>query len=533
MDTRGTLLDALACGAAAGATGRRRAAEQRGAEDAAITLAVLARGRPDNCAALVADARVVPALAAAICSRHADGAVVEAAMFATAIIVSYCPAEATGEPVDSLVRLGALDAAVQRLSAGGRFGGTSAFLIKALVQERHEGVAGAAVAAGALPQLLALLADADDTTAVEAAAALVAVIYPAGSPSAAAAVDAGAVRALVEQLGRAGGPSESLIVNALIILTLLAQTTTGADRLVADGALPHVVGLLRSPDQDVAPYAVNCLAAAMESRSGGVAAEALLANVMAGPALAALLQSPNGDTPFTTAATLGEALRWALASGSPEASRHAGGLAAAVCRAGAVPRLVELLRTTLEGGQRRALAVSLARAVALVCNVDAAAAREALGAGAWPEACRAVVHQDARTESADEQLVAQSLSLLANLAPHLRNAAPCPAAAAEPGLAAALGRALGRVAARALPGSGGRLLHVTKLAGDASAVLEAAVEGPDGAQRAAEFVDAGGAGHLVRHHRRGRWDLWEALGRARMWAHTLARVRLQVGTPLS
>jgi hypothetical protein len=70
MDIRSTttpLLDALARGTAAGAS----AAAKRDAAEAAACL---------DSAALAADARVVPALAAAACSRHADGAVVEPAM---------------------------------------------------------------------------------------------------------------------------------------------------------------------------------------------------------------------------------------------------------------------------------------------------------------------------------------------------------------------------------------------------------------------------------------------------------------------
>jgi hypothetical protein len=80
MDQRASLsqlLDALARGAAAGAT----AAERRGAMAAAESLRCLA---PANCTSLLADARVGPALAAAICSRHADGAVVQQAMRAAA-----------------------------------------------------------------------------------------------------------------------------------------------------------------------------------------------------------------------------------------------------------------------------------------------------------------------------------------------------------------------------------------------------------------------------------------------------------------
>jgi hypothetical protein len=94
--------------------------------------------------------------------------------------------------------------------------------------------------------------------------------------------------------------------------------------------------------------------------------------------------------------------------------------------------------------------------------------------------------------------VAVSVSLLADLAPHLRDGTPRLAAAAEPGLVPALARALGRAAGRGPPDSQALLGNDAEMAGNAAAVLEAALEGADGAQRAAEFVHAGGAGHLVR-----------------------------------
>jgi hypothetical protein len=146
MDMRGTitpLVDALARGTAAGASARAR----RSAREAAESLDSLARGRPEDCAALVADARVVPALAAAICSRHADGAVVAGAAYAAATLVAEGPAAARREQQDALVRLGALEAAVRRLSEGGR---AAAALVATLVVGRPD-VASAAVAAGALP----------------------------------------------------------------------------------------------------------------------------------------------------------------------------------------------------------------------------------------------------------------------------------------------------------------------------------------------------------------------------------------------
>jgi hypothetical protein len=100
-------------------------------------------------------------------------------------------------------------------------------------------------------------------------------------------------------------------------------------------------------------------------------------------------------------------------------------------------------------------------------------------------------------------LVASSLSLLADLAPHQRDGAPRPAAAAEPGLVAALAPD-----ARALPSHDAA---TTGAAAAAASVLEATLEGADGARRAAEFVRAGGGGHLVRAR-----QLWVAgvLGRA-------------------
>jgi hypothetical protein len=109
------------------------------------------------------------------------------------------------------------------------------------------------------------------------------------------------------------------------------------------------------------------------------------------------------------------------------------------------------------------------------------------------------VQHESRADRADPLLL-NSLSLLAIFGPHLRDAAPRAAAAVEPGLVAALARTLGR-AARVPPGADGTpaALGTSMLtAGRAAAVLEATLAGSGGAQRAAEFVHAGGAGHLVR-----------------------------------
>jgi hypothetical protein len=521
MDGRGTpLLDALARAASAGA----------GATDAQrdAWLICLNRGSHLNYGMLAADPRVVPALAAAICSRHAADAVVEQAMGLAAdlLAVAHCPAAARRAQQDSLVHLGALRAAVQRLSAGGRVGGAAAALGGALADERPE-VAGAAVAAGALPRLVALLGDADGSTAHGAAAALAYVAGRAGrdgTPTAVAAVDAGAVRAAAELLGRPGLSAASLVVG-LKLLGRLVPTPAGGERLVAEGALPHVVRLLRSPAWAVADHAVACLISATSSDSWGPVAEALLADATAGPALLPLLLRPDGDAPFCAACVLGATVDWALPDRSPEALRQAGGLAAAARRAGAVPRLVELLRA-LEGEQRRfsITAFHPLGVLATLCLANAAAAREALRAGAWPEACRVLItEQDACGNRADERLVALSVSLLASLVLGFRDGAPRPAAAAaEPGLCAALARALGRAVAP-LRGDPAALDRNARLvaAGRAAAVLEEALRGSDGAQRAAEFIHAGGAGHLVRAGLRwvigvlGKGDLGPGLE----WAH--------------
>jgi hypothetical protein len=375
---------------------------------------------------------------------------VEKAANAAASLVEGCPAAAQREQQDALVRLGALEAALQRLSAGGSCGHAAAGLVAILVLGRPD-VAGAAVAAGALPGLVALLGDADEMAAHAAAVALYAVVDGGGPPIAAAAVDAGAVRALAERLGRPGVGGAFVDV-ALYILSPLARTPAGAERLVADGALPHVVGLLRSPARDVADAALACLNNASDSPSWCPVAEALLADATAGPALVALLLQP-GLAPVRVALVLSRTMVWAQLLGGPEALRQAGGLAAAVRRAGAVPRLVGLLRAPPEGAWRRFSATCVLGGLDEVCHFDAAAAREALGAGAWQEACRALMRQDACGHREEQTIVALSLSLLAELAPHLRDAAPRPAAAAGPGLVAALARAVGHAAARGPPGA--------------------------------------------------------------------------------
>jgi hypothetical protein len=509
------LLDALARGAAAGAGARA----QRRAADAAASLADLPRGGPEDYAALAADGRVAPALAAAICSRHA--CVAEAAMAAAAELLSSCPAAAKAEQVDALVCLGALQAAVRRLSAGGRGGGVAAFLVRALALGRPDDVVGAALAAGALPRLVALMGDADEPSVVQAATTLLYVAGPVGSPVAADAVDAGAVGAVVRLLGRLPGLSAGLLSALLLILGKLARAPAGGERLVADGALPHVVRLLRSPARREAEEAVFCLYVATGSPSWGAVAEALLADAAAGPALIALMLGADGDVPCRTASILGTITEWARIFGSQEALGRATGLAAAARRAGAVPRLVEVLRTPLEGEMRRGFTINF---LAPVCHVDPAAAREALAAGAWPEACRVLVEQDALAERAEEGLAAQSLSLLAALARRLDDGAPRPAA--EPGLVAALARVLGRVAARRAWLSSRSPVFDPGMAAMAAAVLEAVLEGSDGAQCAAEFVDAGGAGHLVRAGQ--RWGSLGSVGRGglglvKAWAHILTR----------
>jgi hypothetical protein len=144
-----------------------------------------------------------------------------------------------------------------------------------------------------------------------------------------------------------------------------------------------------------------------------------------------------------------------------------------------------------------------------VCGFDAAAAREAFDAGAWPEACRVLLEEHARADRADQVLFDLSLSVLAELVPHSRGGAPRPATAAQPGLAAALAGALGRAAgARAPLGGQAPWDEDAQRAADAVAVLEAVLAGSDGAQRAVEFVDAGGAGHMVRGALgKGAWAL--------------------------
>jgi hypothetical protein len=122
------LLDALERAAAEGAS----EPAQRDAMIAAARLADLARDRPDNCAALVADARVVPALAAAICSRHADGAVVEAAMAAAGDLIEGCPDAAVFELLEALVRLGVFEAAADFVDEQGHYGGAAGFLVDIL-----------------------------------------------------------------------------------------------------------------------------------------------------------------------------------------------------------------------------------------------------------------------------------------------------------------------------------------------------------------------------------------------------------------
>jgi hypothetical protein len=469
------------------------------------------RAAPTQCAALLANARAVPALAAAVCSRR--GAMVEQAMVASAQLVFDSPTAARRGLQDTFVRLGALEAAVQRLSAGGRVGGAAAGLVGASADGRPNDVARAAVAAGALPGLVAQR-DADDWAATQAAVALNKLcVGRFASPAAAAAVDAGAVRALAAGLLGRAGVSVARLCAALRLLAWLARTPSGAERLVADGALPHIVRLLRSPARRVANGAVLCLSAAFPPGRGGAVAEALLADAAAAPAILALLLGRDGDAPFHAACVLGRVLGWAL-FGGPEASPHARGLAAAARRAGTVPRLVELLRATREGDRRRSFAPFVMAALTHVCEVDAAAAREALGAGAWADASRIVVEQDASPQRADSNLLEMSVSLLSDLAPHLCDGAPRPAAAAaEPGLVAARARALGRASDRGPLGTRALSHDDATTARNAAAVLEAVLEGADGAQRAAEFVDAGGAGHLVRAGQRrgrrpgGRWGL--------------------------
>jgi hypothetical protein len=280
---------------------------------------------------------------------------------------------------------------------------------------------------------------------------------------------------------------------------LVLLPAAGAERLVTDGALPHIVRLLRSPDRRASDHAVTVLAVATTIRGFSAVAEALLADATAAPALVSLLPNTVSQAPFLAACVLGRTLEWALESGSPEASRRAGGLVAAVRRARSVPRLVQVLRSTLEVGleRRNATAVGVMASLALVCHMDADAAREALGAGAWPEACGEVLKQNAQAHGANDGMLALSLSLLADLVPHLRGGAAIPSAAAAPGLVPALARSFSRAPA-GVPHDTLAVCCDAGIAGNAAAVLVAALSGSDAPQRAAEFVQARGASYLVR-----------------------------------
>jgi hypothetical protein len=488
------LLDALARGTAAGAGETAVVC----AVSAAACLQTLASGGPASCAALLRDARVMPALAAAIGSSHADGEAVAWAMAAASGLLSACPDAARHEQQDSLARLGALEAAVRRLSAGGFCGGAAALLVGTLALARPDDLASAAVAAGALPGLVALLGDAGEPSVVSAATALGEVVGLPGSPIAAAAVDAGAVPALAALLRRAGR-SDAWLAPTLNVIALLSSSPTGAERLAADGALPVVAALLRSPAPGAADSAVFVLAAAVGAGSFEAVADALLADAGTAPVLLALLlgNTPaegGSDTPGNAARVLGAMASRASSLGSPEAEGQALGLLAAIRRAGAVPRLVELSRAAL--GQELQRATGAMEALFAVCSADEAAANEALDAGAWQVSCRILAEgSSASGPCFDDGLLGTVVSVLAALKSD-RCRAPMPATAAEPGLVAALVQCLGRVAAR--QASGNPLSSDSVVAGNAAVVVFDALEGVNGAQCAVEFVHAGGARHLVR-----------------------------------
>jgi hypothetical protein len=296
--------------------------------------------------------------------------------------------------------------------------------------------------------------------------------------------------------GRGAAPAPAPSINALHALML--QSLTEAVQLEAvyeNCTLPSMVKQLRSPAPGAACGAVSALAAAMCEAHWGAAADALLADTGTVPVLLALLSgrapAADGRTPFDAARVLGAMLHRARSTAGGEAGASVLRLVGAMRGSGAVPRLVELLRDAHGDELRRA--TGAAEALGQVCSLHDAAASEALGAGAWQVACRILAEGSPRFDE-EEHLEDRLVSVLANLVPSRRRA-PLPATATEPGLAAALAHALGRVAARQ---SSGKPLHDDYVVvNNVAKVIVDALECLDGAQCAAEFVRAGGARHLV------------------------------------
>jgi hypothetical protein len=336
----------------------------------------------------------------------------------------------------------------------------------------------AAVAAGCLPPLVAQCESPDALVAM-ASANVLCKIVSAGAPLAAAAAAAGAAPALAGLLrsGAALGRGVHGAFGVRCALPALAAVTShdeAVGHLAASGALGRMAAWLRQPDTtDVAAFACDFLIGSSDARLRALAADPAVV-----PALVAVMTA---DAPAATRDVAVGAQILALAMLGRMAAETAGALnwwegapphaiPAALRRAGGVPKMVALLRASLDaiaadgaaaaGGDahHRRLAAFAMTAVASLAGADPASCAEALAGGALPVLARAAALAPAARAGAPPDgvvlhLLERSMSALCAVVygggPHAARAA-----AEQPGLAASLGSGARGRDERVLPGRG-------------------------------------------------------------------------------
>jgi hypothetical protein len=357
-----------------------------------------------------------------------------------------------------------------------------------------------------LPPLVAMCCGADGARAAWAAQALAVQLTSEDAQTLAAAVAAGAPRALAHVLGR-GDVSDDALEAALSAVTVLCTTTPpGAEAFLAAGGLPAAAALLRSAAPAVSGAAVMALLSATDTSDA--AKRWLAADVGAVAALTALMEPPAaaGGGPFADGRPYNAAALLCRLSAPALHGQHSllprTPVAAAVVRAGGVPLAVGILRGVLEGGDPRQSAMGsalLVRRLAVFCAGEAAALRAARDAGALPLVARAL----ARAAKRPEPEHAATLDAIAGYLHDLMAASPADdvaALASRPALPAALAAALGRAAGGAAAGECSPR-DAQDLAQSAVAVLLLLLllhGAPPGHAAASSFARAGGAAHLVR-----------------------------------
>jgi hypothetical protein len=369
-------------------------------------------------------------------------------------------------------------------------------------------MAGRDPSAADVPRLVARLGGASGEAAAESAVALYyRMTDEDGADVLAAAVAAGAPRALARVLARDDMPSDG-IEAALNAVTELCDAEGAVDEWAAAGGARLACALLRSPSALVNGSAVVALLAAVDvsdavrlELAGDEAALAAVAALMARPPPG---PDPGGQRPFYAAELLVSLATEALPVGRGAPPRR-NPVPAAVARAGGVPLAVGVLRDVLGGRSYPDSALPRAEALRLVdglfafCGGDEAALLAARDAGAAPLVARALAEAEKDPGSAP------GLAAGVHFLHHLATVSPAgemAPLASRPGLYAALAAALGLAArdgAGEAAAGGCPPGAVESLIKPALALLLILFDhAPPGHVGASAFARAGGASHLVR-----------------------------------